>query len=146
MRSHNTPFRIIPHFGKVTEDDGKSSSHKHWAIFHECVARSNFADDSRHVFPHGASFSFDSRPLSCTGNVLTGKASRHDINTASPRSSVKGLNVIPDREGFKTSVVLPGDQNVPCVGIPLDGADSSPSEEMSAEYAAPGPRKEREFS
>jgi hypothetical protein len=28
MRSHNTPARIIPHFGKVTEDHGKSSGNK----------------------------------------------------------------------------------------------------------------------
>jgi hypothetical protein len=28
VRSHNTPSRIIPHCGKVTEDSGKSSSHK----------------------------------------------------------------------------------------------------------------------
>ena len=28
--SHNTPSRIIPHLGKVTEDSGKSSVNKHW--------------------------------------------------------------------------------------------------------------------
>lgn len=27
-RSDNTPLRVIPHFGKVTEHDGKTSSHK----------------------------------------------------------------------------------------------------------------------
>jgi hypothetical protein len=30
MRSHNTPLRVIPHFGKISEDGSKSSSHKHW--------------------------------------------------------------------------------------------------------------------
>lgn len=29
-RSDNTPPRVIPHFGKVTERHGKSSSHKQW--------------------------------------------------------------------------------------------------------------------
>ena len=29
-RSDNTPPRVIPHFGKVTENHGKSSSHKQW--------------------------------------------------------------------------------------------------------------------
>jgi hypothetical protein len=28
IRSQHTPSRIEPHFGKVTEDHGKSSSHK----------------------------------------------------------------------------------------------------------------------
>ena len=30
MRSDNTPSRIEPQRGKVTEDSGKPSSHKHW--------------------------------------------------------------------------------------------------------------------
>lgn len=29
-RSNNTPACVIPHFGKVTEHHGKSSSHKQW--------------------------------------------------------------------------------------------------------------------
>jgi hypothetical protein len=51
VRSHNSPARIIPHFGKVTEDHGKSSLNKQWAVFHEDEARSNFADNARHLGP-----------------------------------------------------------------------------------------------
>ena len=29
-RANNAPLRVIPHFGKVTKDHGKSSTHKHW--------------------------------------------------------------------------------------------------------------------
>jgi hypothetical protein len=29
VRSDNSPPRIIPHLGKITDDSGKSSSHKH---------------------------------------------------------------------------------------------------------------------
>jgi len=29
VRSNNIPYRIIPDFGKVSEDGGKSSSNKH---------------------------------------------------------------------------------------------------------------------
>jgi hypothetical protein len=50
-RSHNSPFRIIPHFGKVTEDHGKSSLNKQWAVFHEDVFRSYLTDDARHFAP-----------------------------------------------------------------------------------------------
>jgi hypothetical protein len=28
--SHNSPACAIPHVGKITEDHGKTSSHKHW--------------------------------------------------------------------------------------------------------------------
>jgi hypothetical protein len=51
VRSHNSPARIIPHFGKVTKDHGKSSLNKQWAVFHEDEARSNFTDNSRHFGP-----------------------------------------------------------------------------------------------
>jgi hypothetical protein len=88
------------------------------------------------VLPHTASLAFDSCALSGCADVLAGEAARHHVNTASPWLSVEGLNVIPDREGFETSVVLPGDQNVPCVGIPFDGADCPPSEQLAAEYAS----------
>jgi len=84
IRSHNSPARIIPHFGKVTEDHGKSSLNKQWAVFHEDVLRSNFTDNSRHVAPHSAALSVDTGSFSCCADVLAGKASRNDINTASP--------------------------------------------------------------
>jgi hypothetical protein len=51
VRSHNSPASIIPHFGKITEDHGKSSLNKQWAVFHEDEARSNFTDNARHFGP-----------------------------------------------------------------------------------------------
>jgi hypothetical protein len=51
VRSHNSPARIIPQRGKVTEDHGKSSLNKEWAVFHEDEPRSNFTDDARHLAP-----------------------------------------------------------------------------------------------
>jgi hypothetical protein len=97
--------------------------------------RQYFTDDSRHVLPHTASGAGDADSLAGGGDVLTGEASRHHANTASPWASVEGLYVIPDRERFEASVVLSGDQNVPCVGVPFDGADGSPSEEFAPENA-----------
>jgi hypothetical protein len=49
--SHNSPARIIPQFGKVTNDQGKTSLNKQWAVFHEDESRSNFADNARHFSP-----------------------------------------------------------------------------------------------
>jgi hypothetical protein len=134
--SQHTPLRIIPHFGKITEDSGKSSSHKHRAVFHKYLSRSNFTDDSCHMSPHGRSLSVDSCAFSGARYVLTGKASRNDINTASPLLSVKRLNVIPDRERRENTVVLSADENTGWVGFPLDGAYGSPSEQMPSEYSA----------
>jgi hypothetical protein len=88
------------------------------------------------VFPHTASLTVDSCSFSSAGNILAGEASRYHVNNPAPRVSVKGLNVIPDREGFKASVILSGDQNVPCVSVPFNGADCSPSKEFATKYSS----------
>jgi hypothetical protein len=67
---------------------------------------------------------------------LTGKAARYDINNASPRSSVKGLNVIPNRESREKAIVLSGAQYACWVGFPFNGADGSPPEELAPEYSS----------
>lgn len=41
---------------------------------------------------------------------------------------------------------MPGDQNIPCVGVIFDGADGAPSKEHAPEYATSGTGEEREFS
>ena len=86
--------------------------------------------------PHSAALSVDPCALSGRADVLAREAARYHVNNASPWPSVEGLNVIPDREGIEASVILSGDQNVPCVGVPFDGAHGSESAEESAEYAA----------
>jgi hypothetical protein len=88
------------------------------------------------VLPHTASLAFDPSTFSGSTDVLAREAARHHVNRSAPRRSVEGLNVIPDRERVKASVVLSGDQNIPCVGVPFDGADGSPPEKFAAEYSA----------
>jgi len=107
--------------------------------------RQYFTDNSRHVLPHSASLAFDARAFSGGGNVLTGKAARYDRNTASPWSSVKSLNVIPDRERRQTSVVLAGNQDACGVGVPLDSAHGAPSKQMSTEDAATSAREKSQL-
>jgi hypothetical protein len=93
------------------------------------------------VLPHTASLAFDSGAFTGGGDVLTGEASRHHANTAAPWASVEGLYVIPDWERFEASVVLSGDQNIPCVCVPFDGADGFPSKEFAAKNAASSARE-----
>jgi hypothetical protein len=88
-----------------------------------------------------ASLSFDSGSFASGRDVLAWKASRNHVHNSSPWLSVKGLNVIPDREGFKASVILSGDQNVPCVSVPFNGADCSPSKEFAPKYASASTRE-----
>jgi hypothetical protein len=76
---------------------------------------------------------------------LAGKASRNDVNTASPWAAVKGLNVIPDWERRQCSVVLAGNQDACGVGVPLDSAHGAPSKQMSAEYASTSAREKSQL-
>jgi hypothetical protein len=140
-RSQHSPPRIVPHRGKITEDHGKPSANKERAVFHEDEAGSNFADDARHLSPQSAPRSGDTGSTSGSGDVLAREASRHHVNTASPWSSVKGLHIIPNRERREKSVILPCDEYACGVGVPLDGAHGSPSEQVASEYAATSARE-----
>jgi hypothetical protein len=86
--------------------------------------------------PQSASLAADSGASSGRADVLAREASRHHINSALPWLAVEGAYIIPDREGFETSIVLTGDQHVPSVGVMLDGAHRAESAEDAAEYSA----------
>jgi hypothetical protein len=133
---YDTPSRIKPHRGQVPENSIESSRSEHWGVFHIDISGFHFANDSRHVTPHSRSGSFDASASSSGRNVLTGKSSRYDINTSCPRFSVKGLNVIPNRERRENSVILSREQYACCVGFPLNGTDSAPSKQVSPEYSS----------
>jgi hypothetical protein len=131
--SQHCPPTVIPERGQITEDDSESSSNECWTVFHEDVSGSNLANDPRHVSPHSAALSGDACALSCNADVLARKAARYDINNSRPRSAVKGLNVIPNRERREKAVILSGGKYASCVGFPFDCADGSPSEQLSGQ-------------
>jgi hypothetical protein len=139
--SQHTPSRIIPQRPKVTEDGGKASGNKKRRVLHEDETRSNLADDSRHVMPQPRTLAGNSGALAGRRDVLAGKAARYDVNTAAPRSAVKGSNVIPYRERREAPVVLACAQYPSGVGVDLDGADGSPSKQVSAKYSATSARE-----
>jgi putative intracellular protease/amidase len=69
-------------------------------------------------------------------DVLAGKPARNHVNTASPWISVKGANVIPNRERREKAVILSGDEYACGVGLALDSADGAPAKEFASEYSA----------
>jgi hypothetical protein len=72
---------------------------------------------------------------------LAWKSARYDVNNAAPRSAVKGLNVIPNRESRENPVILSGDKYASWVMPPLDCADGSPSEQMPTEDSSTSARE-----
>jgi hypothetical protein len=134
--SQHIPSRIKPERGQVPENGAESPRSESWAVFHEHIEGSNFSHDSGHFSPEAGAFAFDATALACGADVLAREASRHHINTSGPRFSVKGAHVIPYRESREQAVVLPGHENACGVGLKLDGADGSPSEQVAAENAS----------
>jgi hypothetical protein len=137
----HSPSSIKPHRGKVSKDSLKSSNKEGWRVFHEHESWSNFINHARHFSPKSAAFAIESSPLSGCAQVLAGEPARHHVNKSAPRPSVKGANVIPDRERRKNFIVLALAQNPNCVGLPFNGADGSPSEQLAAEYSATSARE-----
>jgi hypothetical protein len=134
--SQHSPSRIIPHFGKVFENNAESSCSEHRTVFDENISWSDFTNNPRHFFPETASGSVNSCALSGCADVLAGKSSRNHVNASAPWSSVKGANVIPNRERREKAVILSGGKYTCGVGLALNGADGFPSEEFAAQYAA----------
>jgi hypothetical protein len=102
-------------------------------------------NDPRHFSPHSRAFSINADSLSCRTNVLTWKSTTDDIDKPSPWFSIKGLYVIPNWERREKSFILSGAQYACGIGFPLDCADCSPSEEVSAKNSATCSCEESEF-
>jgi hypothetical protein len=134
--SEHAPSSIEPHRGQVPENDVESSACESWDVLHEDVAWFHVANDARHLGPESRASACESGSGASVGDVLAREASRHHVNTASPRSSVKGANVIPNREGRENAVILSGDKNACGIGVEFNGADGTPSKEAASEYAA----------
>jgi hypothetical protein len=145
-RSEHSPLRIVPHRGQVSEYNSKSPRSEYWAVLHERVSGSYLANDPRHVRPHPTAFPCDARSLSGCADILAREAARYHVNKSVPRSSVKGLNVIPYRERREKAFILSGGKYSSGVWLPFDGAYAFPSKEFASEDTASGPCEERHFS
>jgi len=140
VRSEHSPSSIIPQRGQVGENSSEVApiidSKEVWGVLHEDELRSHLANDSCELGPESAAISGEAGLLSGDGNVLTGKPARNDVNTASPSCSVKCANIVPDWKRLERFVVLPRGKDCGGVGVVLDSANSSPSEEFAAEYSS----------
>jgi len=136
VRSQHSPFRIEPHRGQVSKHGSESSKSEHWGVFHEHETGSYLANNPCHFPPQAGALAVDACALACGADVLAWESARNNVNSASPRSSVKGSNVIPDRERRKNSIVLSLEQNPNSVWLPLNGAHSAPAEQLAAEYSS----------
>ncbi len=106
--SQHSPLRIKPQRGQVCKDSSKSSNSEHWAVLHKDELGSNFANDSGHFSPHAAALSVQAFAFPGCADILARKPARNHVNSAAPRSSVKGANVIPNWERRECAFILAG--------------------------------------
>jgi hypothetical protein len=118
VSSQYCPAAVIPDGAKVSNDSCKSSSNKHWTVFHEYVARSYLIDDSEHFLPKPASLAFNASAFTSRADVLTREpAADNEFAGDAPQEvevfralgvfAPEGADVIPNRERRKASVGLP---------------------------------------
>jgi hypothetical protein len=101
----------------------------------------NFKNNPRHLFPKSASFPVKPSPFTGNRDVLAREAARNHVNNSAPRLSVKGANIIPNRERRENPVILSLCKNACGVGFPLDGAHCPPSENFPAPNASTSARE-----
>jgi hypothetical protein len=68
---------------------------------------------------------------------LTGEAGSDDIHASTPGSPVECVNIVPDWEGLKDSVVLSLHEGFSSLSGPLDGADDTVAEELVGKDPSP---------
>src|SRR6266487_444106 len=146
IRSENAPFCIVPQRGQVPEYNLDSSKSEHWGVLHTDSTGSYFANNPLKLFPESRTFSSDSFAFSRCADILTGEPARNQVNTSSPRESVKSPNVVPDREWIEKAVILSLGKCRSAIWVPLDGADRNFPEEETSQDSASGTGKEFAFS
>jgi hypothetical protein len=94
------------------------------------------AKDTGHLTPEAAPLSVDSCAVSCNADVLARETCRNHVNSASPRASVEGTNIIPNGERWQVPFILSLHESSSAVGVDLNGADGAPAEEHASENAS----------
>jgi hypothetical protein len=145
VSAEHSPPSIEPHFGQIPENSVESPNNEACRVFHDDVARSNFANDAGHFQPESAFLSVKSGFWPRAADVLTRESSRYHLSNSVPRSSVKRANVIPDREGGQRSVVLTCKQYALAAVVFFDGAHSSPSKEFASENSSTSAREKSQL-
>lgn len=123
-RAEQTPFRIEPELGKVMEDLGEPESNKLGDVFQQDEAGCHVSDDGCDGWPEPAVIVSSTLPAGGTER-LAGEAGSDEIHSATPRATVEGGEVIPDRSLIQSRLRHPLHEDGRRVGIPLNVSHGS---------------------
>jgi len=104
---------------ELGEDGGKSASCSP-NVLPEEERRLALSGDADLLEEEPASVAVESPPLAGDGEVLAGRATSDAIHCATPRASVEGGDVVPERSLRQGLLFHPGHEAGRCVGFPLD--------------------------
>ena len=90
-----------------------------WHVLQEHVTGSNVTDDPADVWPEPTVI-VSSGALACCAEGLARKTGSDEIHSATPRASVEGAQVRPDRSPIQPRFLHPRHESGRCVGVPLN--------------------------
>ena len=131
-RTETTPFRIEPEVGKVGEDVWEAEPNKSGDVLQVDVPRSHVSDDPGNVAPE-PSLVIDTTLPTGGAERLAVEAGSDEIHASSPRATVEGGDVIPDRRAIQGRLVHPGHERGRRVGVPLNTSHGSYVESCESE-------------
>lgn len=136
---YNAPLRIEPQRGKVSEDDIESPNKEGCDVLHEDVPGSNLANDAREVNPESAALAADPGSFPGVADVLAGEAASDEIHDSTPRATVEGGDIRPDRCRMKPAVFRTRRQDCGGIGFVFHAADRASDSGALKSQVEPAP-------
>jgi len=141
-RAEHTPLRIEPERGKVGKNVGEPKRNVPCDVLEEPERCAGLVEDSSDVRPEVA-LVVGAEPSPGDAERLARVAARDEIHASTPRSSVEGSQVRPDRSRIQGRVFHPGHEDGRGEGFPLDVANGArPSGQAEVDPADSGAERD----
>ena len=118
-RGDTVPFRNPPARGQVCEYRAEAQGKVTWDVLAEEEPRVRFPDDAPDVRPEVARIA-DPATLAGDGEGLAWVSRSDEIHRSTPRATIEGGDVVPDRSLIQGRVCHPRHKNGRAVGLPLN--------------------------
>jgi hypothetical protein len=142
-RWKSEPVRIEPEAGKTGEDNVETSPSEGPNVFDEDVFWFELLGDSLVLKPEGRALALaDSLPSPGVADVLAREAASDEIHKATPRATVEGGDVVPDRSRIQDRIFHPCHESGCGVSVPLNethGSIAGSEDKLKASFQACNP-------
>lgn len=123
-RRNAVPLDTPPARGQVPKYASERPRKVTWYVLQEHELGSHFANDAPDLMPEPA-LVVDAEAQSSDGLGLAWISRSDEIHAATPRSTIEGGEVVPDRSRIQGRVLHPGHEDGRAEGLPLNSAHKS---------------------